>query len=392
MPAAGKLTKNPHESAGSCLQMDFGDESSTTDRFREMRQAYRQEPGQMYTHYASARDSPPPDIRHGIINVSNGSTKELIAPTTTQSAFAERQREMQTACYKSERQSRLGKTPITHNPSPLDATFRYGYPTPASGTTVKDLLHANDTEDTGDMAVHGRYVKSHHSYAPGEQKMRGYDWLSNGINPTSFRFGYVPKERGSDSVSTLLKMEPKQHVVRKELEDYRDLHHDHLGAPKNFGFGGGARPRDHTYGHPPKPTDTQWFGGDPEDLNPDHLLQNRARKVMPEPTQDRIFGVPTVRHDIRRPRNKRVTDCQDYGDSKTSAQLVNPSPFVEFGLDEDDFEQPVTRAEMEQLAKDARMGLSAADFDRAWAQASTMGLSNAVSVEKFRRALDILDL
>ena len=42
MPAAGKLTKNPHESAGSCLQMDFGDESSTTDRFREMRQAYRQ--------------------------------------------------------------------------------------------------------------------------------------------------------------------------------------------------------------------------------------------------------------------------------------------------------------------------------------------------------------
>ena len=56
---------------------------------------------------------------------------------------------------------------------------------------------------------------------------------------------------------------------------------------------------------------------------------------MPEPTQDRIFGVPTVRHDIRRPRNKRVTDCQDYGDSKTSAQLVNPSPFVEFGLDED---------------------------------------------------------
>ena len=46
-----------------------------------------------------------------------------------------------------------GKTPITHNPSPLDATFRYGYPTPASGTTVKDLLHANDTEDTGYFRV-----------------------------------------------------------------------------------------------------------------------------------------------------------------------------------------------------------------------------------------------
>lgn len=58
-----------------------------------------------------------------------------------------------------------------------------------------------------------------------------------------------------------------------------------------------------------------------------------------------IYGVPTVRKDIKAPRKQSIANAQNYGNEPNSMQLIHPSATAERGVNEQHYNQ--------QMSKDA---------------------------------------
>lgn len=198
----------------------------------------------------------------------------------------------------------------------------------------------HDTEEGNEI-----YKRSHGSYAPGEQKRRGYDWS---IDPQRTVFGRkgdsIAFNGVSKNIAEVLKgpsnpAEEAPVVNLKKVEDFRNMG-DMLGRTKNLGQDSGVRPPDMIYGKPSGNKSVsaidvirgRYSGAD---LEPDRDL---GKSIMPGfrniSTQDRVFGCPSIRSDIPHapPQRRSLADCQNYGDDVPAQELINPPAFSDLSI------------------------------------------------------------
>lgn len=72
---------------------------------------------------------------------------------------------------------------------------------------------------------------------------------------------------------------------------------------------------------------------------------SQGRVIVNQGAWLQIYGVPTVRHDIKAPRKQSIANAQNYGNEPNSKQLIHPAAMVERGIHEQHF--------LQQMPKDA---------------------------------------
>lgn len=105
-------------------------------------------------------------------------------------------------------------------------------------------------------------------------------------------------------------------------------------------------------------------------------------------TSDRLFGVPSIRSDIRAPSLKSVADHQNYGDESGADALLYPPRFSDEGVYQSDFLESKHKDELASLFRSAGFDLSDELLDDAFARAAKLDPKGLVSVQSFRMALN----
>ena len=88
-----------------------------------------------------------------------------------------------------------------------------------------------------DKVIADLYRKTHGHFEPGEQKKRDYNWT---VDPRDHAFGYSEK-KVLDGAAQAMKYErleesyPKTQIIKKTVEDFRQVNGDPLGKSKNLG-------------------------------------------------------------------------------------------------------------------------------------------------------------
>jgi len=57
-----------------------------------------------------------------------------------------------------------------------------------------------------------------------------------------------------------------------------------------------------------------------------------------------IYGVPTVRKDIKAPKKQSIANAQNYGNEPNSMQLIHPCATAERGVNEQHYNQQMSKA------------------------------------------------
>ncbi|PNH00518.1 hypothetical protein TSOC_013655 [Tetrabaena socialis] len=216
------------------------------------------------------------------------------------------------------------------------------------------VVFPTDRPSDDDPATHQQYVRSHADFLPGEQRRRDYNWDSAGIDPTAHRFGGVDKDPQRDGVRKALQpsldpalQAPK--VLPKLHEDYKATATDYLGRPKQLGTGNRTNlPPDHTFGVPSmrkgrEPGVVQLLTGKygQDEQAPDADLGKSLREGFRNQTkpgdQDRSFGVPTIRTDVRLPKLRSVASAQNYGNEPDAGQVLRPPLAADLGISDEQF-------------------------------------------------------
>eukprot|EP01006_Ploeotia_vitrea_P006421 TRINITY_DN13068_c0_g1_i1.p2 TRINITY_DN13068_c0_g1~~TRINITY_DN13068_c0_g1_i1.p2 ORF type:complete len:437 (+),score=34.67 TRINITY_DN13068_c0_g1_i1:39-1349(+) len=407
LTAAGKVLTDPGDTVEACVKQEIKGRQSTPPHVRPFRKSFTNEPGRINTHYGKAFDAPPPNIRFGTVCDTSETARNLIQPIP-ESAFADKQRTLKESVYLSSKREPLGQGKRSAEKLPQhtqEEKFRYGCRTIGS-ESAKNLMYPRDDhedEEEERRAANPAFnsVKAERRYEAGEQRQRGYNWQAHGIDPGCFRFGAKEIHQGAGGVAQALKpdQDTELHtvIVRKIVEDYKDTMHDELGQPKNLGFGGRA-PKGHTYGRAMAYDNwgaRECIRGDPnEELSkPDKDLGRSIKPGTRNFTDDpRVFGVPTIRSDIAKPKRKRVTDFQNYGDEPKTVGLMYPSKYADDDVYEEDFLQPIEKEALAEIMQASGEEVNASDFEMAWNLATTMTSTGTVCVETFRQAMDQLGL
>lgn len=258
-------------------------------------------------------------------------------------------------------------------------------------------------DEKGD--AHSLYLKSHGDYNPGEQKRRGYDWDSTGIDPVKHRFGVSEKmSMGGGSEEVMKAMDPtltlgeRSHVVSATVENFKDFANAELGACKNLGLGKPAGlAEDHAYGVKSSGVDDWGTGecikgaytedGQKPDKDLGTTLRPGWRNQVAPGDEERKFGVPGVRTDIAPPRTRSVADHQNYGDEPGAFTVMYPSKFAVNGVDELDFNSPMSKEKLKKIIKIAFPDVDDATFDKVYAAGSAAHEGDEfISVETWRAA------
>lgn len=242
------------------------------------------------------------------------------------------------------------------------------------------------------------YKRTHGSYAPGEQRRRGYQWK---VDPSQTRFGAKGDTIALNGVSKNIKdvltdtasLEGHSVVNLKKVEDFNNMG-NLLGKTKNLGQDSGLRPRDMVYG---KPSGTKSVSAadvikgkyTAADQAPDRDL---GRSVLPGfrnlATEDRVYGCPSIRNDIPAlPYNRRsLADCQNYGDDVPAQDLINPPAFADLSIGPLSMDELRPKAKIYELFQRIGYGLSDSVFDQVFYTASRG--AEHTSVNAFRSALN----
>ena len=77
-----------------------------------------------------------------------------------------------------------------------------------------------------------------------------------------------------------------------------------------------------------------------EDADLGRCNKLNCTNVPKEGDEDRIFGVPSIRYDIKRPSQMSLADPQNYADETTTIELLFPKKIEELGVSEDDYSKP----------------------------------------------------
>ena len=183
---------------------------------------------------------------YGRPSVVETPVKEIVQPKEVSDLLAV-SNEAKEAFYPSKIREPLGKT------SQLQTSRSYVWPKHTRNGTItfgqstqglenaKDILYPQTARSSLDEEITTQlYKKSHNRYAPGEQRRRNYSW---NIAPDKLHhhlFG-MPDKKIPNAAGKALFPErqnedyPKTKIVKKVIEDFRNVNYDHLGQSRNHG-------------------------------------------------------------------------------------------------------------------------------------------------------------
>eukprot|EP01059_Diplonema_ambulator_P000204 TRINITY_DN10175_c0_g1_i2.p1 TRINITY_DN10175_c0_g1~~TRINITY_DN10175_c0_g1_i2.p1 ORF type:complete len:424 (+),score=99.14 TRINITY_DN10175_c0_g1_i2:436-1707(+) len=399
IPAAGKVQSDPLDTVGTCVK--HGDRPDTPPHVAPFRKS-RQEVGRTVIPHGKARDQGPPDVRFGRRNTQGDNALALIQPDT-RGVFLQRQQELSEQIYHTVKNEPLGARRVTGSAPEKanDPKNRFGRITKTSENSKSVIYPFQDEDEEEETKNHQKYCKTHNSYHAGEQKKRDYKW-AKGIDPKEHRFGFVEQSE-VDGVKGCMSYgrDTGTVIVKKTVEDFKDVTKDCLGRPKNHGFGD-ERKIDKNFTFGKKNTSDEWgvreciVGTTTDQKNAELADPSLGIATRPgyrnDTTTDHSFGVPTVRSDKKRPAYRKVTDNNNYGDDCNALSLICPSKYASMNVHEEDFLQPILKEDMYMIATKAGFGLDGDEFEEAWKLAETYTTDGTVSIETFRRAVERLDL
>eukprot|EP01006_Ploeotia_vitrea_P000936 TRINITY_DN10392_c0_g1_i1.p1 TRINITY_DN10392_c0_g1~~TRINITY_DN10392_c0_g1_i1.p1 ORF type:complete len:537 (+),score=38.56 TRINITY_DN10392_c0_g1_i1:7-1617(+) len=104
-----------------------------------------------------------------------------------------------------------------------------------------------------------------------------------------------------------------------------------------------------------------------------HAVRRGGYRAQTAPNSAiRPAGVPTVRTDVRKPAQRRVTNAVNYGDEQPADALVRPYGGDQ-DIDKDEFEVPITQAMLYELLDDAHIEFGEEEKIKIWNVAVQLG-------------------
>lgn len=414
---AGKSSAVSGESAENCVRHDGEDgegRPSTPPHMKKYRLSTLHEPGKIVRHYGLADDPlmEGPFGRHAFSYGEEG-VEDVIK--TSHGEVADWKQAEGEKIYASSKREPLGRS---WNPNGIQElvgdTHQFGVKIGATemnkNPQAKRLIYPTEKDGCASGAsdeenYHQQYVKTHGQYHPGEQRQRGYNWESAGIDKDTHAFGVTERHPYYDGVSKALnplrdseKHKESVKIVSKRQEDFKLATAEELGRCKHQGFGDTNVDDGHVYGVPSRRFEewdvgkliaSQHDGKGIETADRDLGLSLRPgfRNRAPE---DRVFGAPTIRTDIPGREVKSVADNNNYGNEPDAMSLVYPSTAAHRGVVDRDYIKPYEAAELRDLMDKAGVQLDDETFSKVFQMGSTMdshGNPTACSVNSFRSAL-----
>eukprot|EP00921_Rhytidocystis_pertsovi_P021877 GHVQ01035006.1.p1 GENE.GHVQ01035006.1~~GHVQ01035006.1.p1 ORF type:complete len:412 (+),score=51.47 GHVQ01035006.1:132-1367(+) len=193
--------------------------------------------------------------------------------------------------------------------------------------------------------------------AVGQAVSRNYDWP---VDPAQTTFGH-PKSVGSDHRGAKHAMtDATQNETRLEgkvVSDCRKMKYGELGRSRGLTEYNLPVSRGYRFGIPSeKGTET---AGDcirgyysVQEQQPDKLLGTcswRKQCEAPECDSGRVFGVPSIRADIREPAKRSLADVCNYGDEVGAGAVLSPQKYENIGLSDAHFMVPRPVEEVRRL-------------------------------------------
>jgi len=368
---AGVGVSLPDDNAAACVKPRY-QPPPTPQELKKYRRVHTGDPGAKLIHYGRADDPlPESTFVYGKKTHASDHVPEVIKANKAV-GMVEFMNKVAEDRYASNTREPLGQSIMRNYKFPQvvhEDQFRFGVPT-RYNESAKNLLFPEGGSLEDNEKVRQMYLKSHGDTSAGEQFARNYDWP---VDPAIHRFGKSDfKEQGG--VASSLKHDtnvapyPKTRIVKKTVEDYRSTVHEELGKPKNLGTGKSETGNEVVYGSTRKVM--EWDAGmcihgapTEKELNPDRDLGRSLRsgfknEVKPG-DEGRVFGVPTIRDDIKKKQLKSVADPYNYGDEPAANQLLYPQAWLRKGLSHEDFRKPRSREEIRSLFEAAGISLKA---------------------------------
>ena len=349
---AGVVTTVPDDSTRACVQPPPPRES-TPEHIKKYRKSFNDEPGIKQIHYGTVEDPMPPNnFTYGKKTYHSDHVNQVIAPNRSTS-LAEYEKHLKEQKYASSIKEPLAQCYERGYQYPSEVhseSFKFGQQTIPS-ESAKILIFPPNGKQAEDSETRQLYYKSHGVTEAGEQISRNYNWT---VDKTSHRFGKSdPLEQSGVAMAlhpeSFGGVHPKTEIIKKTVEDFRNVNSEELGKSKNLGTGKSNPEADRVFGVATykEPWDAgQCIKGTPK---PEHLVPDRDlgkstrfgfRNTAKDGDEYRQFGVPTIRSDIQKKDFKSVADPNNYGDEASVVQLLYPDFWLRYGLSQFEFSRP----------------------------------------------------
>ena len=385
IPFAGVTTAIEGASADQSIRQDLYFKAATTtpDNIMKYRRTGREIPGKKQIHYGIYDDPKDyEDLIHGVPTAASEHVPDCIKGRNLSGTKYFMNNLNEDHFYSSRRREPLGKGIIRNYIFPeevKDDKFRFGIPTTGI-LNAKEVIY-NGCKLEEEPNVKALYQKTHGLSDPGEQKNRNYKWY---FDKDKHAFG-LPQEKELDGAKKSLLMDtlespyPKTKLVNSRLENFRQATENQLGKPK---YHGTLHPKigpDHTFGVPNKLSGFWNAGkcifGDPHEINkeavePDKDLgrdfryKSKIKNLQPiEHDPNQIYGVPSIRRDLKKKSRVSVTDLTNYGDEEDAYELLYPHPCATMGVKDQDFDVLDDKENISKILKDNGYYLPEEEFN-----------------------------
>lgn len=225
------------------------------------------------------------------------------------------------------------------------------------------------------------YNKTHGLTDPGEQKDRHYNW---GFDKDKHVFG-LGQEKELDGAKKSLMTDnltnpyPQTKIAGSRLENFRQATTDMLGRSKFRGTMPSGFGVNHVFGKKSQLGDA-WNAGrcihgdgttitdksmapDP-DLGRNTCYAQKLKALQPiERDPNKTYGIPSIRSDLQKKERVSVCDVKNYGDEKDAFELLYPHPCAPRGIDDEDFDQLMTKAEIYDILKKEEMAMPEEEYN-----------------------------
>jgi len=404
--SAGAKTIFLNEGAEQCLKPTQKEGPGTPEHIKRYRKSYKNAAGVTITHYGKVNDPLPPEsFTYGMGTAGSEHVPHVLTDKKL-GGVTGYMRELKEEKYARNQKEPLGQTLDRNYKWPEQAKqeeFRFGIASKGS-ESAKDVMYTpaslNDDQQAKQL-----YVKSHGMYEAGEQKKREYQWP---FNPHNHVFGKTEK-LVADEGKYCLQPEtadesfPKTQLVKKNVEDFRDFNNDTLGKPKNLAQTNPYVTPDQVYGYKPKEKEpwnaAKCITGEAvyKQVKEDEALGRSTRhgfRNVPKPGDEtRVFGVPTIRNDVKKPSMRSVADANNYGDEPASVGLLFPQRFSEMGVGNQDFEALRPKEQIRKMFANIGYAYKPGKFEGIFMRAQQLCGSDTdeVSVRAFIQAIKEMD-
>jgi hypothetical protein len=362
----------------------------------------RREPGLQLRPVAQLEDPlPPPEQAFGVVTTSHGE-KDLLSQHVHRGVLEVKVAEQREKKYASALREPLGRTMVrghTLPPEFASGEAAFGQASDKASDAKQVIFPADLYSDPARDEI---YRISHHHHGAGEQTPSAYDWSAvsgDPRGPGEFRFG-LTQERTVDGVAKTLDVDKNLGestmacIVSLRQAKYKEDTHARVGSMKPIGRRDPGLPPDHVFGVSTSGRD-DWGAGAllrgtyaPAEQEPDKDLGKPVVPPTAPKRDERVFGIPSVRHDIKPPKIKSIANNLNYGGEPNARAVLFPPKYGHTGLYEEDFNELLTKEELRPLITAKGMEVSQDEFEAIFETTSrNNGGSELLSVAQIRETM-----